>query len=204
MGRSADHRAQGGDLGHHGGDQFLAAKSGIDGHHANQVDVIQQIGHGVEAGGGVDRQSGLAAQRPDRLQGAVDMGAAFEMGGQDICAGLGERLKIGIDRGDHQVDIHDAPDMGPQGCAHRGAKGDVGHEMAVHHIDMDPVRPLRLDRAAFGAEIGEIGGEDGGGDLDAAREGVGHRGLLWLGAGLPRGAGRVKGAETSCQGPWPR
>jgi hypothetical protein len=39
------------------------------------------------------------------------------------------------------------------------------------------VAALRLDGAAFGAEIGEIGREDGGGDLDLAVEGL-HGGCL--------------------------
>jgi hypothetical protein len=40
--------------------------------------------------------------------------------------------------------------------------------MAIHHIDMDPVRALIFDRAAFGTEIGEIGGKYRRGDLYGA------------------------------------
>ena len=41
-----------------------------------------------------------------------------------------------------------------------------GHEMAVHHVDMDPVGARRVDGADLLAEPGEIGREDGGGDTD--------------------------------------
>ena len=40
------------------------------------------------------------------------------------------------------------------------------------------LRALRLDGFAFGAEIGEIGGEDGGGDLDRTVECHGGSPLL--------------------------
>ena len=47
-----------------------------------------------------------------------------------------------------------------------GADGDVGHEMAVHHVDMDPVGAGRIDRAHLLAEPGEIGGKDRGRDYE--------------------------------------
>jgi hypothetical protein len=47
---------------------------------------------------------------------------------------------------------------------HRRADGEVGHEMAVHHVDVDPVGAGLVDRAHFLAEPGEIGGQDRGGD----------------------------------------
>ena len=38
--------------------------------------------------------------------------------------------------------------------------------MAVHHVDMDPVRPGRVDRAHLLAQPGEIRRQDGGGNAD--------------------------------------
>ena len=40
----------------------------------------------------------------------------------------------------------------------------------AHHIDMDPVGALVLDGPDLAPEIGEVGGQDGGCDLDAAVE----------------------------------
>ena len=45
-----------------------------------------------------------------------------------------------------------------------GPNGQVGHEMAVHDVDVDPVGAGLVDRTHFLAEAGEIGGQDGGGD----------------------------------------
>lgn len=49
-------------------------------------------------------------------------------------------------------------DLGDNGSS----KGDVGNEMAIHDIDMEPVRPLVHLGRAFLAELREIGAEDGG------------------------------------------
>ena len=49
-------------------------------------------------------------------------------------------------------------DLGDNGSS----KGDIGDEMAIHDIDMEPVRPLGHFGRAFLAELREIGAEDGG------------------------------------------
>ena len=100
-------------------------------------------------------------------------GPGLDMGGQDVGARFGVGLDIGIDGGDHQVHVHDRFDMFAEGFDRGRAKGEVRHEMAVHHVDMNPVCPLVLDGADLAPEVGEIGGQDGGGDLDGAVEGHG-------------------------------
>ena len=44
-----------------------------------------------------------------------------------------------------------------------GAKGDIGDEVAIHDVDMEPVRALVHLGRAFMAERAEVGAEDGGG-----------------------------------------
>jgi hypothetical protein len=74
-----------------------------------------------------------------------------------------------IDRRDHQVDVERLGRMRAERFDHRRADRDVGDEMAVHHVDVDPVGPGRVDRADLLAQAGEIGGQDRRGD-----EGTGH------------------------------
>lgn len=50
-------------------------------------------------------------------------------------------------------------DLGDDG----GAEGDVGDKVAVHNVDMEPVRALVHLGRAFMAERAEVGAEDGGG-----------------------------------------
>jgi hypothetical protein len=80
----------------------------------------------------------------------------------DVRARLGEGIEKRVDRRDHQVDVERLGRMRPQRLHHRRADRDVGHEMAVHHVDMDPVgAPPRRSRDLL-AQLGEIGGKDRG------------------------------------------
>src|SRR6516225_5380446 len=71
------------------------------------------------------------------------------------------------------MDVERLCRMRPQRLHHLGANGDVGHKMAVHDVDMDPVGAGRVDRAHLLAELGEVGRQDGWSDGERAM----HRGL---------------------------
>lgn len=58
-------------------------------------------------------------------------------------------------------------------CDDGRAKGDIGHEMAVHDVDMDPVRVGAYQAGALGAQLGKVGREDG------RRDNGGRRHLVW-------------------------
>ncbi len=181
-----DHGAQAADLIDLAVDEFLAAKAGVHRHHAHQIAEIQQRPRRFDRGAGIEREPRLGPGGADGLQGAVGMGTGLQMGGDHIRPGIGEGLDIGIDRRNHQMHVHHGGDVLADGFAQGRAKGQVGHEMPVHDIDMHPIGPLGLDRLNFTSEIGEIGGQDRRRDLDGAVEG--HGGVLWLattGAGLP-------------------
>ena len=71
-----------------------------------------------------------------------------------------EAVRKMIDRRDHQVDIERLGGVRAQRFDHAGPDRQVGHEMPVHHIDMDPVGPGGIDRAHLFAQSGKIGGQD--------------------------------------------
>ena len=49
-----------------------------------------------------------------------------------------------------------------------GTEGDVGDEMPVHHVEMDPVGAGGVDGADFLTQFGEIRGQDRGRDKQRA------------------------------------
>ncbi len=55
----------------------------------------------------------------------------------------------------------------------RRAEGDVGDEMTVHDVEVDPVGAGGVDGGDLGAQPGEIGGQDGGGDAQGLNHGGG-------------------------------
>lgn len=165
----ADQLAQAADLGGHV-QELLPAETGIDRHHADQIGQIQQMRDRIGRRAGVQRHTRLFAGGTDRLQGAVDMRTGLDMGGDQIGPRLGIGLDIGIDRRDHQVNVHEGLHMRAERLHGGRAEGQVRHEMSVHHIDMDPVGALILDGPDLAAEIGKIGGQDRRRDPDLAVE----------------------------------
>ncbi len=81
----------------------------------------------------------------------------FRMHGDHVGAGFREGLEIGIAGRDHQMHVERLVGMRPERLHHVRADGDIGHEMPVHDIDMDPVGAGRVDRAHLLAELGEVG-----------------------------------------------
>src|SRR3546814_2095743 len=98
------------------------------------------------------------------------------MDGDDVGAGFSEGFEEMIDRRDHQMDIEGLLRVRTERLHHAGSYRDVGDEMAVHHVDMDPVGAGLVNGTDFLAQAREIGGEDGGGDAD----GLLHGGILTL------------------------
>ena len=137
--RGVDRLAQGGDLGELALDEGLAAEAGIDAHHQHEIEVAQHVLDGGDRRRRVEHAARLLAQALDELDRAVDVRARLGMERDRVGAGLGIGRHHGIDRRDHQMDVERQAAVLAQRLHHHRADGDVGHEVAVHHVDMDPV-----------------------------------------------------------------
>ena len=69
--------------------------------------------------------------------------------------------------------VHHSFDMWADCCAGGRAKAEVGYEMAVHHINVDPIRALRFYSFDFSAEISEVSRKDGGCNFNRSIKGHG-------------------------------
>lgn len=67
---------------------------------------------------------------------------------------------------DHEMNIQRQFGAAPRCCDHQRAKADVGHEMAVHNIAMNPVRAGALRLANLTVQVREISCKDGGSEDD--------------------------------------
>ena len=94
------------------------------------------------------------------------MRTGLSVNGDHVTTRLGEGFKIGIGRGNHQMAIKHRIAVLAQRLNDSRAIGNIRHEMAVHHIEMNPFRPGFGHIAHFFAKAGEIGGEDGRGNAD--------------------------------------
>ena len=67
------------------------------------------------------------------------MHRGFHVNSQPIGPGLHKGLDIALGIADHQVDIQGQAGGPAQGPGHRRADGEVGDEMSVHDVHVDPI-----------------------------------------------------------------
>ena len=103
-------------------DEFLSAKSGIDRHHQQQINLIQM---GLNLGNGRGRIDGQADFFPELLDfpdQRRDLFAKFDVNNDFVRAGLGERFEQDLRPGAHEVNVKkhfgQRPD-GPHDCRAR-------------------------------------------------------------------------------------
>ena len=90
----------------------------------------------------------------------MNMRTGLDMHRDDIGAGLGESLEIRVARRDHQMHIEHLLGVRAQRFHDVRSDGDVGDEVAVHDVEMDPVGSCRIDRADFFAQLAKVGGKN--------------------------------------------
>lgn len=145
------------------GEKALAAEAGVDAHDEDVVDHRENFDEEVDRGGGVDDDCGLAAVVANKLEGAVEMAAGLPMDGEEVGAGSGEVGDEPVGVLDHEVTIEGEVCEGANGFDDRGTEGDVGDEVAVHHVDVDDGAAAARGCGDFFAEAAEVRRQDGKG-----------------------------------------
>jgi hypothetical protein len=79
---------------------------------------------------------------------------------QEVAARCGKRADVAFRLLDHQVDIEGKLRAFPQVSDHGRPDGDVRHETAVHHVDVDPVCSGPLHGGDFFSKPAEVRGQD--------------------------------------------
>ena len=103
----------------------------------------------------------------------MQVGAGLGVDQDMVGAGLDEVGDERIDGRDHQVDVEGQPRVAAQAGDDRRAEADVGDEMAIHDIEMQPVGARLLDGADLLGKAGEVGGQEARADERGLRRG-GH------------------------------
>ena len=117
---------------------------------------------------GLSATAGLAPELADVAERAVQVGAGLGVHDDDLAAGLDVLVHQLVGVHHHQVRLEGDVDVRPTGLDHVGPEGQVRHEHAVHHVELDPVDAGLLERDALLAEPGEVGRQDRRGDLDVS------------------------------------
>ena len=103
------------------GKEFLAAESGIDRHHQDDVDEIEHPRNAVRRRRGIQHDAGSFAVRANQLERAVQVRPCLRVHQNVVGAGVGERGDEGVDRRDHQM--HVERQCGVRGAGFSGPAG---------------------------------------------------------------------------------
>ena len=77
-----------------------------------------------------------------------------------VASRLGKGFEIRIARRNHQMGVENLFGVRAHRLDDVGTIGNVGDEMAVHHVEMDPVGAGGIDGAHLFAEFGKVGRQD--------------------------------------------
>ena len=102
---------------------------------------------------GLSATPAFFAELADRVQRPVEMPGRLGVDGDAVAAGPGEGLQVGVAGFDHQMAVEHLVRVRAQGRDHRRSEGDVGHEVPVHHVEVNPVGAGRGDFADLLAEL---------------------------------------------------
>ena len=144
-------------LAQHFGDEVLAAETGLDRHHQERVEVLEDLQVGLERGAGLDAQPRLGAGGADVTGDGDRVVGGLGVEGDVVGARLGVRRCPAVGVLDHQMAIHRNVAGGQQTFHHRQPDRQVRHEMCVHHVDVQPVGAF--DGGGLVGQPGEIGGQ---------------------------------------------
>src|SRR5690242_5303513 len=181
--------------------ELLPAEPRLDRHHVDQLHVRQDLTQVFDRCRRVDGHAGLGTQLMDRLhrpiKGRCRLDLHLDQGGSRPGEGFEEQLRPL----DHQVRL----DRQRRGRPHRRhdprAEGQVGHEMSVHDVDLDPVRSRLLRLAHLLRQAAEIGRKDRGDYLypPLAARSMSHRAPVII----PDGVSPRRAAATAADLPAP-
>ncbi len=151
-----------------GADVRLSAEPGVHRHHQHQVHEREDLGDRLHRGRGVQRHARPDAALADLLDRPVQVRTGFHVHGEVVGAGLREGVHVPLRVLDHQVHVDRERGRALRRRRDHGADGDVGDEVPVHHVHVDPVGPALLGLADLLAQAGEVGRKDGGRDQQGA------------------------------------
>ena len=142
------------DLRQHLRHERLPAEAREDGHAEHQVDLVEVRLDRVERRVRVRRQAGPQAERSQlrqQLAGPADL----DVDGATVRPGVPERLEVVTRVRHHQVAVEEHPRVLAQRRDDRRPDRQVRHEVAVHDVDVQPVRGRRhlADRLGQAAEV---------------------------------------------------
>lgn len=172
-------------------DVCLSSKAGVYRHDENEIYIRQDLLQADERRGGVQGHPGFHTLFLDVLYGPVQVGTCLHVNRDDIRPGFCEIIYVPVRRFNHQVHVQHRLHLitqGAKGLHYNGTHRDVRDEVPIHHVDVNPIGAGLQRFAGVVFQTREIGGENGGSevdqcwilDLDVGFEGLNPVSGVWL------------------------
>ncbi len=140
------------------GNELLAAKARIHGHHEHELQAGENFGKHGGRRGGIQGHTRLLSQGVDVLNHAVQVRRRLLMNNDGVSAGRGELFDEIFRRFDHQMSFERQACQRAQSQEGWRAKRNVGDKAAVHHVNLNAVGARRFDGVNRFTQAGEISG----------------------------------------------
>ena len=168
-------------------DVALSTKPWVHRHHQHHVNKIENVLHGASRSVWVESNSRSGAHVADVLKRAMQVRACFSVNDEALATSFDVTLRHDIGCVDHEVRFKRLCCVRTNCSNHVGSEGEVGHELAVHHVELNDVDAGFIKCMDFFTKLGEISGQYGGSDLNGQRHAI-HP-SQW-GRGSPEGIAR--------------
>ena len=138
-------------------DEFLTAKTWVHRHEKHHVNILDDVFEHVDGGMRIERHTSLHASIVYLLDRAMQMGTCFVMRVHHVSAKGFDLLSELARVNNHQVDIKRF--LANLGDSLKDGKSetDVGHENAVHYIEVEPVGFTTVNHVDVLCQIGKVG-----------------------------------------------
>ena len=129
-------------------------------HDEHQVGAVEVWQDPLDVRLRVEGDAGTPSGGADRVEGGRDVRGGLDVHGHIGRAGIHEPSDPGLRPVDHEVDVQRQARRPPQVGHHLRPECEIRHEVPVHDVDVEPVRPTGLRRGGGVGQSSEIGGQD--------------------------------------------
>ena len=153
-------------------DVALSTKTWVHSHHQDHVDKIKNVLNGARRRVWVERYSSSGTHGANVFDSAVQVRACFGVHDEALTSSFDVALRHHVRCVDHEVRFKRLGGVRTHSGNHVRSEGEVGDELAVHHIELDDVDAGLIQCMDLFTKLGEISGQYRGGDLNRQRHGL--------------------------------
>lgn len=149
----------------------LPAETRLHGHDEYQVDLGQQRFDGGRRSVRIENDSVLTAEFADASQGRGMIVGGFDVDADQVGSGPGEGIEVAVRFIQHQMRVEEQRGSGAtQGGQGFWAEGEIGYEVPIHQIEMQPLGTGVGNDPRAGGQVGVIAGKQRGGENGSMHE----------------------------------